>query len=62
MLTRCDSFLVFPSAFVSNANVAVDQNAAGIAAILLLALGYTLSVALWFICQSWLFQLEGIFL
>ncbi|MCJ1461411.1 hypothetical protein MMC07_000008 [Pseudocyphellaria aurata] len=55
-------FLVFPSSFVSNANITVEQNAAGVAAILLLALGYTLSVALWFICQSWLFQLDVIFL
>lgn len=55
-------FLVFPSSFDGQTALTVEQNTAGIAAILLLALGYTLSVALWFLCQSWLFQLDVIFL
>lgn len=56
------SFLIFPSAFDNNADLAVDQSTASVAAIVLLALGYTVSVALWFICTSWLFQLDVIFL
>ena len=58
----CHSFLIFPSSFSDSLNLTIDQNTAGIAAIILLALGYTLSVALWFICTSWLFQLDVIFL
>lgn len=56
------SFLVYPSAFAARADLSVDQSVTGIVAIILLALGYTVSVALWFICTSWLFQLDVIFL
>lgn len=59
---NCDSFIVFPSTFTNASGITVNQNIVGIVAIVLLALGYTLSVALWFICASWLFQLDVIFL
>lgn len=58
---RC-SFLVYPSAFSQDPALKVDQSVTSIVAIILLALGFTVSVTLWFICTSWLFQLDVIFL
>lgn len=52
------SFLVFPTSFQPSTNWAVSQGALSIVAVILLALGYSLSVALWFMCTSWLFQLD----
>ena len=56
------SFLVFPSAFADSDGVSVDQSTAAIAAVVVLALGYSLSAALWFICTSQLFRLDVIFM
>lgn len=62
-LTMCaSSFLVYPSAFSEDPNLKVDQSVTSVVAIILLALGFTVSVTLWFICTSWLFQLDVIFL
>jgi hypothetical protein len=60
-LTRA-SFLVYPSAFVGSTGHSVNQSVASVVAIVLLALGYAVSVTLWFICSSWMFQLDVIFL
>lgn len=60
-VVRC-SFLVYPSAFSEDPALKVDQSVTSIVAIILLALGFTVSVTLWFICTSWLFQLDVIFL
>ena len=56
------SFLVFPTSFQPSTNWAVSQGALSIVAVILLALGYSLSVALWFMCTSWLFQLDVLFM
>lgn len=56
------SFLIYPSAFSGNPALSVDQSVASIVAMILLAVGYTVSVTLWFICTSWLFQFDVIFL
>ncbi len=40
----------------------MNQSVASVVAIVLLALGYAVSVTLWFICSSWMFQLDVIFL
>jgi hypothetical protein len=54
------SFLVFPIAFGSPGATSTPGTAS-VAAVVLLALGYSLSVALWFACTSVLFQLDVIF-
>lgn len=56
------SFLIYPTAFSDSPYLKVDQSATSIVAIILLALGFTVSVTLWFICTSWMFQLDIIFL
>lgn len=55
------AFLVFPTAFHNTSNLSVSGAAAGITAAVLLALGYTLSIALWLVVRSCMFQLEAIF-
>ncbi|MCJ1359948.1 MAG: hypothetical protein MMC33_009951 [Icmadophila ericetorum] len=52
-------FLIFPTSFN---NTLSSQSGLSIAALILLALGYSLSVALWFTCTSTLFQLDVLFL
>lgn len=56
------SFLVYPSAFVGSTGHSVNESVASVVAIVLLALGYAVSVTLWFLCSSWFFQLDVIFL
>ena len=54
-------FLVFPTAFNNASDLSVEGRPAGVAAAVLLALGYGLSAALWMVVNSWIFQLEVIF-
>ena len=56
------SFLVFPASFQTVTNLQLNQGAISIVAVILLALGYSLSVALWFICNNWLFQFDVLFM
>lgn len=56
-----DSFLVFPASFSDIVNTQTNSGTISIVAVILLALGYSLSVALWFICSSWLFQFDVLF-
>jgi len=56
------SFLVFPSSFQASTNLTLSPNTITIVAVVLLALGYSLSVALWFMCTTWLFQLDALFM
>ena len=56
-----DSFLVFPTSFAVAMNTQASSGTLSIVAVILLALGYSLSVALWFIESSWLFQLDVLF-
>ncbi|MCJ1293654.1 hypothetical protein MMC34_005209 [Xylographa carneopallida] len=55
-------FLVFPASFQTVTNLQLNQGAISIVAVILLALGYSLSVALWFICNDWLFQFDVLFM
>ncbi|MCJ1283142.1 hypothetical protein MMC26_002469 [Xylographa opegraphella] len=55
-------FLVFPASFQTVTNLQLNQGAISIIAVILLALGYSLSVALWFICNNWLFQFDVLFM
>ncbi|MCJ1377839.1 hypothetical protein MMC17_000935 [Xylographa soralifera] len=55
-------FLVFPASFQTVTNLQLNQGAISIVAVILLALGYSLSVALWFICNNWLFQFDVLFM
>ena len=54
-------FLIFPTAFNNTSNLSVSSGITGVTAAVLLALGYTLSIALWLVVRSWMFQLEAIF-
>lgn len=61
-LTYLCRFLVFPASFPTASNPTQNpNNTLSIVAVILLALGYSLSVALWFICTSWLFQFDVVF-
>jgi len=53
------SYLVFPSAF-NNPDLTVRPVNATVIASILLAIGYSTSVALWFTCHSSLFRLDSI--
>ncbi|MCJ1395467.1 hypothetical protein MMC18_008353 [Xylographa bjoerkii] len=55
-------FLVFPASFQTATDLQSNQGTISIVAVILLALGYSLSVALWFICTNWLFQLDVLFM
>ena len=55
------SFLVFPSAFKQNSPLTISSKSATVAAIVLLVLGYAISVVTSVICRSWIFQLDIIF-
>ncbi|MCJ1476106.1 hypothetical protein MMC13_004771 [Lambiella insularis] len=55
-------FLVFPASFQTTTNLQSSQGIISIIAVILLAVGYSLSVALWFICTNWLFQLDVLFM
>lgn len=54
------SYLVFPSAFNDSPDLTVNPVNATVVASILLAIGYSTSVALWFICHSSLFRLDTI--
>jgi hypothetical protein len=54
------SYLVFPSAFKNNPDLTVRPVNATVIASILLAIGYSTSVALWFTCHSSLFRLDSI--
>lgn len=56
------SFLVFPFSFELATNITTSQGALSIVALVLLAFGYSLSVALWFLCTSTLFQFDVLFM
>ncbi|MCJ1485147.1 hypothetical protein MMC06_005320 [Schaereria dolodes] len=55
-------FLIFPSAFESSTTTRASQGTLSVVSVVLLALGYSLSVALWFLCTSLLFQLDVLFI
>ena len=55
------SFLIFPSAFKQESPLTISSKAATVAAIILLVLGYALSLVTSLICRSWIFQLDIIF-
>ena len=57
-----DSFLVFPFSFEPATDITTSQGALSVVALVLLALGYSLSVALWFLCTSTLFQFDVLFM
>ncbi|KAI4251637.1 MAG: hypothetical protein LQ352_004731 [Teloschistes flavicans] len=54
-------YLIFPTSFPNNHSNGLSANNSGIAAGLLLALGYVVSVITAVACKSWLFQLDVIF-
>lgn len=54
------SYLVFPSAFNNNPDLTVRPVNATVVASILLTIGYSTSVALWFTCHSSLFRLDTI--
>ncbi|KAL8738427.1 MAG: hypothetical protein Q9181_000798, partial [Wetmoreana brouardii] len=54
-------FLIFPTAFPSNMSEDLSSRGSGIAAGLLLAIGYSMAVVLVLACKSWLFQMDVIF-
>ena len=56
------SFLIFPSAFKQETTLTISSKAAIVAAVILLVLGYALSLITSFICHSWIFQLDIIFI
>ena len=58
--TNLSRFLIIPSAF-PNSTTTVFKNPITITSIILLALGYTLSTALYFIVPSWVFHLDILF-
>ncbi len=55
------SFLIFPSAFKQDSSLAISSKSATAAAIILLILGYALSLVTSLFCRSWIFQLDIIF-
>lgn len=55
-------FLVFPTSFQNTTVTVASQGTLSIVAVILLTLGYSLSVALWFICSNSLFQLDVLFM
>ena len=55
------SYLTFPSAFNNNPDLTVRPSSITAVASILLALGYSTSMFLWFICHSSLFRLDTIF-
>ena len=55
------SYLIFPSTFDNNPNLNVSYTSATVIASILLAIGYAISMSLWFICHSSLFRLDVIF-
>lgn len=55
------SFLVFPSAFASTSSSAVDPKSGLVGALVLVILGYSTSLALSLLIESWLFQLDIIY-
>lgn len=54
-------FLIFPSAFKQNSSLTISSKSATIAAVILLVLGYILSLVTSLICHAWMFQLDIIF-
>ena len=54
--------MVFPASFTTTTDTVATPGTLSVVAVVLLALGYSLSVALWFICRSWLFQFDFIFM
>ncbi len=52
------SFLIFPSAFEQKSSLTISPKAATIAAIIILILGYALSLVTSLFCRSWIFQLD----
>ena len=55
------SFLIFPSAFKQDTSTTISSKAATATAIVLLVLGYALSLVTSLICRSWIFQLDIVF-
>lgn len=60
-LTPCARFLVFPLSFSTAGTGEKVQSTLSLVSVILLALGYSISVALWFRCRSWLFQFDTLF-
>ena len=56
------SFLIFPSAFKQNSSLSISSKSATIAALVLIILGYVLSLVTSLICRSWIFQFDIIFM
>ncbi|KAI4107935.1 MAG: hypothetical protein L6R37_001367 [Teloschistes peruensis] len=54
-------YLIFPTSFPNNHSDGLSASTSGLAAGLLLALGYVVSVITAFACKSWLFQMDVIF-
>ncbi|KAL9136173.1 MAG: hypothetical protein Q9175_002630 [Cornicularia normoerica] len=54
-------FLIFPSAFKQISVPTISSKSATIATVILLVLGYVLSLVTSLICRSWIFQLDIIF-
>ena len=59
--TNLSRFLIIPSAFPNSTSTTTSKNVMTIVSIILLALGYTLSSAIYFIVPSWIFHLDILF-